>query len=222
MTQDYIKELARRALHQGADGRSIWCLVPSCYRNCTHERSDEEQELDDIIIREHRATHYKLEWVLKGKKVEVLLFTGDGYGAAGNLECIHTEVVDILDYEKIEATRYKKTNNGTVVDTQTNLEWQTEAMGPMSWSEVTEHIKSLDDGWRMPTIHELFGLINLARSNPATDFPDDEGHTCWASPADSDITSRVWNVNFNHGDVTSCNKDNSYHIRCVRLIRKGE
>jgi len=111
--------------------------------------------------------------------------------------------------------RYK-TNDGTVLDTATGLEWQAEVTGEMNWDEANEHAESLGNGWRLPTVEELATLIDYSRYNPATAFPNHKTRFFWSSSVSAGSASLAWGVNFAHGYVSINDKDFDYRVRCVR------
>lgn len=67
--------------------------------------------------------------------------------------------------------RYRDGGDGTVADLSTGLVWQ-KALGPkVTWMQATEgaaalHLAGQSD-WRLPTIKELYSLMDFAGSSPA-------------------------------------------------------
>ena len=57
-----------------------------------------------------------------------------------------------------------KIQTPTWIDPKTNLEWQYESAGEMSWNEALEYAQSLSlndkDDWRLPTVLELDTLLD--------------------------------------------------------------
>ena len=50
--------------------------------------------------------------------------------------------------------------NGIVKDTRTNLQWLAGPDRNVTWDEADRWVKSLGEGWRMPTLKELEGLYH--------------------------------------------------------------
>jgi hypothetical protein len=112
--------------------------------------------------------------------------------------------------------RFEPTGNSAVIDHETGLEWQADATGLMSWQEAMNYSVELDYGWRLPTIQELFSLINHNRSNPATEFPGHPATGFWSSSIFTIDTNFVWYVYFYYGYVNISAKIDINHVRCVR------
>lgn len=114
--------------------------------------------------------------------------------------------------------RFIRNSDGTVIDNYLKLTWYPTLNKKMPWEKAKKECKKL--GYRLPTVHELFSLVDITKYNPAIDkktFPDtkiDEwywtGDTC---PWDSGY-ARI--VLFNDGSVYGSNKDNGNVVRPVR------
>jgi len=64
--------------------------------------------------------------------------------------------------------------NEIITDTKTGLMWQKEtAPRTYTWQEAVEYCKNLTlagyDDWRLPTIEELFSIVDYERFRPAID-----------------------------------------------------
>ncbi|HSA34166.1 MAG TPA: DUF1566 domain-containing protein [bacterium] len=107
-----------------------------------------------------------------------------------------------------------------VIDTVTGLQWTKEYASSVTWQNALAHCENLDYGghtdWRLPNIDELKTLINRGRYSPASDFPDMPSATFWSSSSHVNYTSYAWYVSFYGGSVSSYDKDNNNHARCVR------
>lgn len=114
--------------------------------------------------------------------------------------------------------RYVKQSSGCILDNTTGLEWESESHGPMPWAEAMQHAAALGDGWRLPTIHELFALVDPARFNPATTLPGMRADWYWSSSSSSCAASAfyAWFVYFSSGYVNYSDKTNTFCVRCVR------
>lgn len=123
-------------------------------------------------------------------------------------------------------TRYKDNENGTITDTKTCLIWQAEHVGPMPWQEAMHYAEILDlcgsRWWRLPTIEELFTLVDFTRTNPASAFPGAVPYDFWSLTLYDFDKFAAWHVNFNNGRrgyvyFNYCNGERvNYYARCVR------
>jgi len=98
------------------------------------------------------------------------------------------------------------------------LEWYPETKY-MSWDEAMEYAKFLSDGWRLPTIQELFSIIDF-KISPATTLPDTYSSTYWSSTICTVNKSNACTVYFFDGSVYNKAKTGSSYVRCVRNINK--
>jgi ribosomal protein S27AE len=120
----------------------------------------------------------------------------------------------------------KKEKNGTVTDPETGLMWQqwTEKK-TYTWDEAHEYCRNLElaghKDWRLPTVKELFGLIEHDRSRPTIDvgfFPGTKSSYYWSiTPYDS-YTSHAWFVCFLVGRVSHYSKSGTIYVRAVRNL----
>lgn len=111
--------------------------------------------------------------------------------------------------------RYTRLPDG-YLDTTTRLEWEAESHGPMSWQAAMNRAASLGEGWRGPTLHELFSLVDDTRGDPATTLPGMVSRVYWSSSSYAASASYAWYVNFYYGYVGSLDKADTYFVRCVR------
>ena len=105
--------------------------------------------------------------------------------------------------------------------------WCTDGIGNCDEQDTTDFIADINttnyggfNDWRMPTLLELFSLVNhnLSIPTPTIDsafFPLTEGifWSSFPSGADSD---KAITVNFNYGDVTTLATSNRFSVRAVR------
>ena len=92
------------------------------------------------------------------------------------------------------------------------LEWQENASEkPMTWDEANVYVKSLGDGWRLPTIEELRELYNDNSENNRTDY-------YWVSGLNINGVSYSFGLSF-FGSVGYYDSTKPNHVRCVRNIK---
>jgi uncharacterized protein DUF1566 len=107
-----------------------------------------------------------------------------------------------------------------VLDNETGLTWQKEYETGKNWPEALGLCEGLSyggfDDWRLPSINELRGLVNIETHNPASDFPDMPSTYFLSSSSDVDYLTHAWLVNFYSSVVGLGFKTNDYTARCVR------
>ena len=104
------------------------------------------------------------------------------------------------------------------------LEWQAEDDGiQRTWDEAVEYANGLGNGWRLPTIGELFSIIDFERYDPACKIENCRSSFYWSSTPYATSSSYAWYVDFYNGAVGYYVKDSHDYVRCVReVIRKNE
>jgi len=107
--------------------------------------------------------------------------------------------------------RFEKTSDGWI-DARTGLEWS-RTLGETSWSDAQSLIPK---GWRLPTIDELFGIVDNTRSGPATELPNTQSDGYWSSTSYQDGPAYAWYVGFGYGYVYNYSKSFSAYVRAVR------
>jgi hypothetical protein len=116
--------------------------------------------------------------------------------------------------------RYTKRPDGSILDTQTGLEWDAETHGPMQWQRAMDYARDLwaggHDDWRLPTIAELVGIVDYTRVIPATTMPGMSSDTLWSSSSHVGSASGAWYVYFYSGYVHFSSETSTFHVRCVR------
>ena len=109
----------------------------------------------------------------------------------------------------------------TWIDPDTGLIWEKQGSEKgMIWNEAIKYAETLGDNWRLPTIHELFSLIDFSRDNPACKITNFYSATYWSSTTRVNETNIVWIVYFGSGYVSGSIKDNNYFVRCVKKDKK--
>jgi hypothetical protein len=137
-----------------------------------------------------------------------------------------------------QLARYTKLNFAThtsVVDERTGLEWAVNVPSlqgkRFEHAEAEKVVKALNDSnylghndWRMPTMHELFGLVRSDIANAVYDadaFPDmrtDDWY--WASDIYPRNTSYAFAVHFDYGYVDDLGRSIKRFVRPVRVPRQ--
>ena len=111
----------------------------------------------------------------------------------------------------------------SVFDHDTGLEWEAKVSGPMTWHKAMKYAEKLGDGWRLPTIEELSGLVDYNRADPASSFPEMPTYFFWSSSSVAGSASDAWYVHFrHHGFVSNFVKTDANYVRCVRGGSKKE
>ena len=116
--------------------------------------------------------------------------------------------------------RFNDNEDGTITDSTTGITWSKETLA----KEVTHKkaLESLGEGWRLPTIQELFTLVDHSRSDPAIDtdvFPDTASDWYWSSTPAVWSKNAVWVVDFDGGGVHLPHRS---YGGCVRAVRFGQ
>jgi hypothetical protein len=110
--------------------------------------------------------------------------------------------------------------DGTVTDNATGLVWQ-EGYSPSTQNQALSvaycaALTTAGGGWRLPTILELFSLVDETRASPTMDsiaFAGTPTERFWsASPVAG--TSGGWSIDLTRGNVV--NSGAAARARCVR------
>ena len=144
--------------------------------------------------------------------------------------------------------RFKDNGDGTITDHCTDLLWQKSTSNTqenpnpadqITWNTAPTYCSSLNlgkqTGWRVPTIQELFTIVNYNTTNgiytyPLFDFGDsnETGLYLWSSTPNVDNSVNVghpavaWQIQFTNvnsnggGSVTSSNEADPLEVRCVQ------
>ena len=107
--------------------------------------------------------------------------------------------------------RFKKTSDGWL-DTRTGLEWS-KTLGEASWNDAQSLIPK---GWRLPTIDELFSVVDHTRGRPATRLPNTQSSYYWSATTYQINPTYAWLVYFLDGDVLADSKTSTNYVRAVR------
>ena len=127
---------------------------------------------------------------------------------------------------------YTDDGDGTVVDNVTGLMWQKADSGELTFESATNYPSTLALGgfsdWRLPTAHELYGILNLSLANPALNtnvFTASAAEYWWSSDRQSGNASNIWVSNSGggigphpKGETLSAGGTKRFHTRCVRGV----
>jgi hypothetical protein len=126
------------------------------------------------------------------------------------------------------ATRFVDNGDGTVTDTRTGLVWTKATLT----SECVTHKKAeqvcaeLGEGWRLPTVEELFLLADRSRKEPAIDtdaFPDTQSDWYWTSTISAWSSGHAWVVGFSDGYAYGFRRGyGGAFVRAVRSVPAGQ
>jgi hypothetical protein len=136
--------------------------------------------------------------------------------------------------------RFVDNKNGTITDLLTGMIWEqkTDEGGPRdkdnvyTWQEAVDYCNDLylanETDWRLPSVKELFALIDLNPSSVITYSnpmginiaPVFRNHTVssnyWTSTTYANNPESAWRTKFSSGDSWPAGKSYSFHVRAVR------
>ena len=119
------------------------------------------------------------------------------------------------------------TGNGTVYDTKSKLTWQqTVSSTAYTWADAKTYCAGVGaslggTGWRVPTIKELWSIVDLSQTAaPMIDpnaFPSTPSEDFWSSSPLAGSSSLAWGVYFFDGSTFYVDVSfNNSLVRCVR------
>jgi hypothetical protein len=116
--------------------------------------------------------------------------------------------------------------NGTVYDTKSKLTWQqTVSSTTYTWAAAQTYCAGVGTslagtGWRLPTLKELYSLVDLSQTAaPYIDpnfFPSTPSAAFWSSSPVAGSPSSAWYVYFNVGSAYGAAITSARYARCVR------
>lgn len=116
----------------------------------------------------------------------------------------------------------------TVSDSTTGLIWQKQYETYLNWGEALTYCEGLSyagySDWRLPNVSELFSMVEVHKTDPASSFPDIPSEYFYSSTSYSGGTpdnsyNRAYVVNFDYGIIVLGDpgiKSIHNHVRCVR------
>ena len=132
----------------------------------------------------------------------------------------------------INPPSYINNGDGTITDSITGLMWQKSDSGEMTYESATNYPTTLTLGdfsdWRLPTAHELYGIMNLGVTNPSLStnvFTLTAAEYWWSSDCQANVSSNIWASNAGGGigahpksETISAGGVKRFHARCVRGV----
>ncbi|MCP4603561.1 MAG: DUF1566 domain-containing protein [Proteobacteria bacterium] len=98
----------------------------------------------------------------------------------------------------------------TVLDQATGLIWQKKFSVRKNWKQSLAYCEGLEyggfDDWRLPNVQEMRTLINLAITDPSSDFPGLPADYFWTSSSSTYYTNNAWCLHFPLGSVLYADK----------------
>jgi hypothetical protein len=133
-------------------------------------------------------------------------------------------------FTKLAATgkpaRANAKNHAAVIDQRSQLMWTNIETARLTHQAAQEHVDKLNAerylgfaDWRLPTVHELFGLVDHTRTRPATDtgaFPHCKSFWYWTDTICAWSSDRAWIVDFSYGGVYGYDRYGDAFVRAVR------
>lgn len=120
---------------------------------------------------------------------------------------------------------YDITMAGVVTDRTTKLVWeQPTDSTTRTQAEAAANCAAKGGGWRLPTVLELFSIVDPSRKNPALDgvvFSSIVGFTFWSSTPVAGNASKAWQVGFDIGIPKQGDLTDKRFSRCVRSVAGG-
>jgi len=160
-------------------------------KQITTKELDENSIVSEEILRSYinNRGYYHLEWNTKGK------------------------------YYKNDFVR--RNNNSIVFDKNSNLTWQSSgSKSTMTFKNIQEYIDSVNkekvggaSNWRLPTIYELYTLLEDGHYRRVSYEFDVKQNWIWSSSFES--SSRIWVIGFHNG---ACNHYRTVGSNFVRLV----
>lgn len=119
------------------------------------------------------------------------------------------------------AARFIDNGDGTISDNNTGLMWQAGPGARLDWklanSFCREECLGGHNDWRLPTIEELYSIVDYERHAPACDpvFGALSDHY-WSASTGASSAQFAWSVDFGDGDVGANFKTTNSYVRAVR------
>lgn len=107
-----------------------------------------------------------------------------------------------------------------ILDHKTGLIWMRQVKTDLTFSQAFEYAERVarETGlaWRVPTIKELYSLLDRSRHNPASAFPDMPSDWFWSSTSLDMRPEFTFHINFEYGFDSNVQLNGRYAARLVR------
>lgn len=132
--------------------------------------------------------------------------TEEGSVSLDRVRCVRTSGIPAPRCHPANA-RYQVSDT-LAVDAETGLTWQRMAPSGLTWADAGSYCRSLDGGFRLPTLPEATSLIDYGAAGnlliDVTAFPNvSNDPLCWTSSLRADASDRAWAVSFNDGTLSA-------------------
>lgn len=137
------------------------------------------------------------------------------------LKSVIAAVKEAPEAEPNESNRFKKLDDGWVMDRLLGLDWGPSSDETMDFKSAKKYCKNL--GARLPESHELMSLIDHSRRQPAcllNDMKHDDWY--WTGTLVAGYPGGAWCVSFLYGSVFNFNKGSNNYVRPVRTSKEGQ
>ncbi len=117
------------------------------------------------------------------------------------------------------AASYDVSVAGAVTDRITKLTWEKGTSASTYTQAEAITYCSGKAGWRLPTLLELYSIVDSGRSLPAIDpgvFSSTPNLRFWTSTPVAGNSTKAWSVNFAAGDLEITSTSDKLPVRCVR------
>ncbi len=112
-----------------------------------------------------------------------------------------------------------------IEDSLTGLVWQHDYAANLDWQSAIDHCKDStyanQSDWRLPTYHEIAGIVDYSRYFPVVDtdlFPIGTlpGMPMWTSSVHVNGSSESWRIALASGALQARDQAEKMYVRCVR------
>ena len=197
MSDGEMQSLAQFLQEQAGNGDSVRMaieqgLLTRQQADALKQRIEAPGQVEDAPAGGETITASTIQSVIKANQIEEQLLADVGYSAeSGGYPIVDTgQTVAYSDSKKISIPKpgqdfygqdanyagntpsYTDNGDGTVTDNVTGLMWQQDPGEKMTWEEAVANLEDFNlagyDDWRLPTIKELYSLINFSGSTKQT------------------------------------------------------
>ncbi|MEF3191465.1 MAG: DUF1566 domain-containing protein [Campylobacterales bacterium] len=120
------------------------------------------------------------------------------------------------------ANRFKELPTG-IADNMLHALWEKKSPQTRrqryTYQQATTYCQSLGTGWRLPTVAELYSLVDHTQFSPATDknfFGDTIPRYYWSATTAGEFSNEAFVVGFKIGSVAASSQENESFVRCIK------